>query len=472
MQLTAIVGDATATFRQGLVDLFAETGCSGSGVVTEEQFGAVLAGLKGVASRASLTAFVAMVEASDSDAQVLERGGQRHRFKEASTKTWLTPFGLAEVSRRYYQPDLGGRGVIPLDEACGMVDRYMTPDVEEMVAFAAALMVPREVETLLGKALPQGPSATAIHRVVHDVGGFVEAHETQVEDAMTSEAPLSTDGDLLVISQDGVTVPMREEGPRCGRPPERPGVCEHASSATRWREAGVGTVSIYANAGPHERPERVDGRVFARMPEPHMASVSRQMEGLVWELAQRRSFREIVLICDGKPSLWKDLAAIPTYATATQILDVYHALEHLSRAAEAIFGKSSTKGRRWYQRHRHRLLHEDDGVGASIRSLRYHLRALRPGSERAEVVRRVIQHFGSNTHRMRYATFRARGLPIGSGPVEAACKTVVGSRLKRSGMRWSQEGGQNILNLRTAVKSNRWDTLWGVYQGTSLREAA
>jgi hypothetical protein len=88
------------------------------------------------------------------------------------------------------------------------------------------------------------------------------------------------------------------------------------------------------------------------------------------------------------------------------------------------------------------------------------------------VVRRVRRHFGAHKTKMQYAAFRARGLPIGSGPVEAACKTVVENRLKRSGMRWSQQGGQNVLNLRTAVKSNRWDTLWGVYQGASLRRAA
>lgn len=470
MQQTAIVRDATRCFRQGLADLFSEVG---SGEFTPERFGALISGLKEVASRASLAAFVAAVEACDRPEAVLDRDGTRYRFKEASTKTWCTPFGSAELSRRYFQQDTGGQGVIPIDEACGMVDRYLTPDVEEMVAFAAALMVPREVQTLLGKALPQGPSATAIGRVVADVGRFVESHEDEIETAMTKEAPLSEEGDLLVVSQDGVTVPMREPGPHCGRPPERPGVREDAPSPTRWREAGVATVSIHKRPGTAgEGPVRVDSRVFARMPEAHMATLSCQVEGLVWELTSERTFREVVVICDGKPSLWNDLQAWPTYATATKILDAYHALEHLSRAAEAIFGKCAGKGRRWYERYRHRLLHEENGLDATLRSLRYHAKTLRAGSERADVVRRVIRHFGANKDKMRYAAFRARGLPIGSGPVEAACKTVVGHRLKRSGMRWSHEGGQNVLNLRTAVKSNRWDTLWGVYQGASLRPAA
>jgi len=76
---------------------------------------------------------------------------------------------------------------------------------------------------------------------------------------------------------------------------------------------------------------------------------------------------------------------------------------------------------------------------------------------------------------MRYTTFRKRGLPIGSGPVEAACKTVVGNRLKTQRdalVARGSEGGQNVLNLRTAVKSNRWDTLWSVYQGSEFRQEA
>ena len=64
---------------------------------------------------------------------------------------------------------------------------------------------------------------------------------------------------------------------------------------------------------------------------------------------------------------------------------------------------------------------------------------------------------------MDYATYRAQGLPIGSGPVEAACKTIVKHRLKRSGMRWSREGGQQILNLRVPLQSKCWDAFWNWY---------
>lgn len=470
MQVDPIVRDVTRQFREDLSDLLQEVA---SDELTPGMFAGLISGLKVASSRAALTAFVRSVEAQEVDSSVVDRAGERYRFKQSSSKTWLTPFGVAEVSRRYYQRDAGGDGVIPLDEQCGMVNRYCTPDVEEMVAFASGLMVPREVEALLGKALPQGPSTTAISRVIADVGEFAEAHEEAIEKSIREQAPLSRDGDVLVISQDGVTVPMREKGVRCGRPPERPGVRDERTSPTRWREAGVGTVSIYAPPREGEKtPQRMDARVFARMPEPHMQTLERQMEGLVWELTQTRTFREVVLLCDGKRTLWDDLSAIPTYDKATKILDVYHVCEHLSCAAEAIFGKQAPRAQRWFERYRHRLVHEDAGVDATIRSLRHHRGKLRRGSSRDHVVRRVIRYLTGHRDKMHYTEYRRRGLPIGSGPVEAACKTIVNGRLKRSGMRWSQAGGQHVLNLRTAVKSNRWDAMWSVYQGAVTRTAA
>jgi hypothetical protein len=98
-----------------------------------------------------------------------------------------------------------------------------------------------------------------------------------------------------------------------------------------------------------------------------------------------------------------------------------------------------------------------------MRSMEYYARELRHGSARRKSVRRVVNYFRRNFHKMDYADFRAPGLPIGSGPVEAACKTLVGARLKRSGMRWSLLGGQHVLNLRVHVLSGRWHVFWRAY---------
>jgi hypothetical protein len=343
-----------------------------------------------------------------------------------------------------------------------MVDRYMTPDVEELCAFTAAHLVPGEVAQFLAKVLPCGPSTKAIKRVIEDVGSFGEEAEAQIEEAMRKKAPLSSKGDVLVQSWDGVTTPLRESGVKTGRKPQRPGVRDSDRTPTVWREAGVATVSIYGR-DEEGKPERLDTRYLARMPDPGMKRLLEQQNRVVEPLLSRSRLREVVLLCDGKRSIWSAAENLCTFAQATWILDFYHASEQLSKAAEALFGEKSVAGRRWYEKYRERLRDEHGGAAATIRSMEYYARKLRRGSARHKTVRRIIGYFRRNLDKTDYAEFRKRALPIGSGPVEAACKTVVGARLKRSGMRWSQVGGQHVLNLRVHVLSDRWSVFWNTY---------
>lgn len=332
----------------------------------------------------------------------------------------------------------------------------------------SALLVPREVEALMEKVLPHAPSATAIQKVMRQVGGFAEENADQIEEAIRKKAPLKSTGKLLVASWDGVTVPLREQGAKMGKPRERPGKDEPEKSPTAWREAGVGTVAIYERGTATERPVRQDSRYFARMPESGMSTLCQQVEDCVEGLRAERDFNEVVVICDGKPAIWKRARHATCYQGATFVLDFYHAVEHLSAAAEAIFGKKSEKGTDWYSRYRTRLKESPDGVKATLRSLRrYELKAKR-GSERRTTIRQTIGYFTQNKERMRYFEFLSRGLPIGSGPVEAACKTVVDARLKRSGMRWNINGGQQVLNMRVQHLSKRWKPFWEAYMADRL----
>ena len=457
-----MVDDVVRQFRNGLTDLVRDLDGEG---LTPTTFVGFIGGLKALINRVALNAFIETVLRHEETGDVVEHGGQQHRFKVVSVKEWISPFGLAEIPRRYFQPDRGGEGVAPLDVRCGMVDRPMTPDVEELCAFSSALLVPRMAETLLGKMLPHRPSATAIHHVIHHVGTFAEQADDKIEAAMQEQAPLSSEGDVLVQSWDGVTVPLREEGAKTGRKPERPGVRDSQDdrTPTAWKEAGVASISIYSQDDDN-KPVRIDKRYLARMPESGMARLLEQQNRVVAPLL-RRPLREIVLLCDGKPAIWTAAEKLNSFPMATLILDFYHATEHLSKAAEALFGKKSVPGRRWYDKHYEGLRDAEGGATAAIRSMLYYLvkLKLRKGSERYKTVWRVIKHFRRNLALMDYATFRSRGLPIGSGPVEAACKTVVGARIKLSGMRWTREGGQLVLNLRIYVLSERWDVFWNTY---------
>ena len=117
-----------------------------------------------------------------------------------------------------------------------------------------------------------------------------------------------------------------------------------------------------------------------------------------------------------------------------------------------------------------KLLHEDLAAQAILRSVDYYLKTNKLNNSRREDVMRELTFFKRNKCRMTYADFRRRGLPIGSGVVEAACKSIVKSRLCRSGMRWTRNGGQHILHLRTQIKSGQWDNCWNAYK--VLKKAA
>lgn len=146
------------------------------------------------------------------------------------------------------------------------------------------------------------------------------------------------------------------------------------------------------------------------------------------------------------------------------LIDFSHTTEHLSKAAELLFGKGSAKAQTWYETSYDNLLTPKGAAARVVRSITSHLNLKKRSSQRKKEIERERTFFSRNQHTMSYADFRARGLPIGSGPVEAACKTIVKTRLGRSGMHWSWHGGQRIVQWRTSVKSGRWDAFWHEYK--------
>jgi hypothetical protein len=430
-----------------------------------------MAGLKDIVNAAGRSVVKATLAKAEITEAEVEREGKRYRVKEASAKDWFTPFGRVVVNRHYFRPvDRKGGGFCPLDVRCGMQGRYMTPDVEELAAYSCAYMVPGEVENLMKLALPEGPSATAIQRVVKDIGDFITKKEDAIEQRISAKPVTEKEADVLVVSWDGVTVPLREDGVKAGRKPERPGVRKTDESPTSYREAGVSCISVYESRWDEEtqqkRPVRVDARFLAKMPEPHMASLISQQEQVLEAMVSKQTFRSIAVICDGKRAIWDCVGALRVLDSAVLILDFYHAAEHLSKAAEILFGKSSKKAAAWYERHRGKLRDDTGGIIAVIRSIRYHRgQELTPETQKWTRLEKELAYFVRNCNKMNYAHYRELGLPIGSGPVEAACKTIVNHRLKRSGMRWSTKGGQRVLNIRALALSKHWDAAWAEYMG-------
>ena len=409
--------------------------------------------------------FLRLARAGEVSGDTLDRNDCVYRFKQVVDKEWMTLWGKVVVPRRLYQEDHGGPSRVPLDERCGLSGRFMVPELERMAAFLGARLVPAEVADSLGEVLSEPPSRTAIQHVLTAVGQCAEDGAGQLELALQGAAALDAGGDTLVVSWDGVTVPLREPAPKRGRPAERPMATDTDTAPTAWKEAGVGMVATYLTPlDPQtEEPQRVDVRYAARMPETKMTTLVSGLVDQTVRAMQQSCYDHLVVLADGRREIWRTVDEHSEFDGFIRILDFYHAAEHLSKAAEHLFGKASAKADRWFRSWRHKLRHEPGAVAGLIRSISYHRRKLPRRSERYRQASTELGYFRNNRDKMDYAHYHAWGLIIASGPVEAAAKTIVGHRLKRSGMRWTRHGGQQILNLRVQVQSKRWDAFWNWY---------
>ena len=364
--LTEQLETAVVKFRQRLsevVELASESEADSSMTerATLEQ---LISGLSAAGAEACGSAFVAIVESRDMATPSRQLQGRSCRYKETVHKDWFTPFGVVNIARRTYASDGHAGRIVPLDDLWGMTGRYLTPEVEEFVTYASATNTPAEVEQLLHKMLRCSPSSTAIKRAISDVGDFLEAHASEIETQIRQEAPLSEEGDSLVVSWDGTMVPTR------------------GSRSVNWKEASIARVSIYqATVGAksdadEERTKIIDGRYIARMPEPGMATLVDRLTSLVGELRANRTFKHFAVICDGSKPIWKTATSRAEFSDAVHILDFYHAAQHLSAAADAIFGKDTQKAGNWFEKRRHDLRHMRGAVDRLLRGLRRFLAKL------------------------------------------------------------------------------------------------
>jgi hypothetical protein len=309
-------------------------------------------------------------------------------------------------------------------------------------------MVPGDLAEFCRRWQYLTPCETVIKQVAGEVGEMAEMlQEIHEEQARKEKGPAPAETAVVTISRDGTSVNIREEG---------------------WRQAQVGAISSY---GPlleakddeeENRRERLRTVYVAQMPEEKSpsfdAKFDREVDHTLKELPKDC---KVACLADGSQGIWKYFEEHEKLKSAVHINDFWHAAQYIAKAGKALFGDGSAESEEWFKKYRRILKEEDGGVESVIRSIRYFRKTCGiHGGPRAELIRDSLRFFTRNRERMDYARYRREGLPIGSGVVEAACKTVVGQRFKRAGMRWSIEGGQNILNLRVLVLSKRWDAFW------------
>src|SRR5947199_7406229 len=239
-------------------------------------------------------------------------------------------------------------------------------------------------------------------------------------------------------------------------------VVEEKRKGDVYRELKVGTI-FEAERG-RERSELAP-EVWVDTPKQNsMRYVARRtakgdFDQLLSGLARQSGLdqaKQVVVLGDGAPWIWK--LADEHFPGAVQIVDLYHAQEHVWQVARAVNGAQTQAAELWAKPACDLLVHGHiEKLVATIAALPPI--APDPGESRS-VSEKAVDYFSTNAERMRYPTFRAQGMHIGSGIAEAACKTVVATRLKRSGMRWTPEGLDAVLPLRAAKLNGTYDQFW------------
>lgn len=411
-------------------------------------------------------AFRTFLQAKEEPRDIVVSDGETFRFKALIPKSFWTIWGKMEVLRKVFQNAADTRTHVPLDNNWGMARESVTLEVREAAAFVCAHVTPEEAAALFEKTAMFHPHPTVIKDALKRIEERVAPCREEVDRRIREDEQAPQGTRALVASMDGVNVLLNEPGTQQGRPPERPKGDADNEKKTAYKNAMVGVVSYYGEVREGEKcPERLESRYVSHMPEDRAAAFKKKFEAELRDaMAQCPSDVRNVILCDGARGIWNYIDNNELFEAFEKLIDYWHAADHLSLAAEALFGKGSGEAKAWYEKYAKKLKEEEGGAQRVLDSMDYYAKAGKLPSGRRKDLNTQRTFFARNKHRMTYADFRRRGLPIGSGPVEAACKSLVKARLCRSGMRWSRQGGQRILDLRTYVKSNRWDAFWQQYK--------
>lgn len=368
------------------------------------------------------------------------------RFVEYRPKTVQSLVGTFLLQRAYYHCRACGRGTVPWDEALGLSRPMLTPGAREVVCLAGAVdSFGEAADVVLKKLAGLRVSESTVERTGeaagHDIGRRLEAGETF---GAAEPWDWHTDAEgktCAYVSLDLTGLGMQGPG----------------GAAAEGRMAAVGMLYNPVPENPDQRQGRVP-RFRARYVAGlgGQASLAEPMRRQAAQVGMDRAERWIA-ISDAGAGV-EDLLRMNFGRVEAVILDFYHVAEHLGDLARALYPGDESARETWLEQWCHRLKHE--GGQAVLEGLR----ALPPDGR--ESVRRahgeVVGYFANQVHRMDYPTYRARGWAIGSGPIESACKTVIGKRMKNGGMRWGEDGADQMSHLRALFCSGetQWDAYW------------
>ena len=398
---------------------------------------------------------------ADVDVEAVVVEGDTYRRVVRCADTYFTAAGPVHIESTLYKDrtDETGRAICPMDLRLGIVEGRWTPLAAQQATWVVAQMTPQLAEELFARMGNMSPSKSSLDRLPKALSARWEEERVDFEKALRAGDVIPPQTTTVAVSLDGVLAPMKDGQAQ----PKRQKTAEQGRltrGPAGYREIGCGTLSFCDAKG-----DMIGAVRMGRMPESKKATLKRTLLADVTAVLAAPSNLALVKLADGAEDNWTFLSE--QMPEGIEIVDFFHAAEHLNAALASVYGDGTVEARRRSEDLRFVLKEEPEGVEKVIRSLDY----LRKKHPRKERLTKELAYFRKQRHRMRYQQFVAEGLPIGSGVVEAACKTLVTQRMKQSGMRWRQDGGQAILTVRGWTQSgDRFDRAWALLAATYQAE--
>lgn len=374
--------------------------------------------------------------------------GQQARYREMRSRRILTALGSVQLTRPYYLCEHCHHGQFPADLDLDVAHSDLSPAVRRMLALVgqqASFDIGRQqMHLLAGLDL----TTKSVERTTEDIGADIARKEQlQVDAALQLDLPivLSEPIPVLYIEMDGTGVPVVKAETQ-GRQGKIAGQPAHT------REAKLGCIFTQTTYDEEGYAIRDPNSTTYTGAIETATEFGKRLYLEAWNRGWSRALTKVVL-GDGAEWIWN--IASQHFPGAIQIVDLYHARQHLWNVARCLYPLDPAAQRRWILRHQPKL---DRG---QIEKLVAYLRSLQADAPAvSETITVEAAYFQKNAVRMRYPEFRHQHLFVGSGVIEAGCKTVIGQRLKQSGMFWTVRGANAILALRCCHLNGRFESYW------------
>lgn len=409
--------------------------------------------------RAALQEFVAVKGTGYAGKEVVDAQGNRCPYVRDRSCTYRSIFGTIPIRRAYYHA-AGSSGIFPLDGDLNLPERGYSYLVQEFSSRLAITTSYENAQEILRSFFPIKMPIRSLESIVGDVCDEVDRfYEEKAQPKVSSEAVVT----VATVDKKGVIIrkPHTDEAgseaavPNPGKPGKKKMATVISAYVTRRHLRTVNDIvretTGQDNPGSKSRPE--NKYVWGSLTDSPEKTVTRLTKAVSQRLPQDN---ELVCLLDGERSLWTLMYTY--FPMAFFVLDIFHVLEHLAKAALCFYDEQSPQARDFVTQRLKMLL--EGRAGRLIGGLKQMLTKQELSNTKKHTLSQVIGYLERNRKHMRYEICLAMGYPIGSGVIEGACRNLINDRLELTGMSWKLQGAESMMRLRAVQINKDWDSFW------------